>query len=145
MLQSRCREKNAVVVIFGFPKTHNFSDVIVVENHSHVLHDVLQRNHHVLVMVGLKSELQVCFSTPSPQKTIMDQTRFATANLYFCILPPVATGSGGIIMPISKQYRERQWNFGPDLEKWFPFFLLRFAPSNNFPLVINCGDTCCHI
>lgn len=65
MLQSRCREMNAVLVIFGFPKTHSFCWTIVVEKRKHCseLLDVLQMKQHVLLVEEARFELNVSFRT----------------------------------------------------------------------------------
>lgn len=63
MLQSRCREMNAVLVIFGFPKTHSFCWTIVVEKRKHCSEflDVLQMKQHVLIIEEARFELNVSF------------------------------------------------------------------------------------
>lgn len=65
MLQSRCREMNAVLVIFGFPKAHSFCWTIVVEKCKHCseLLDVLQMKQHVLIIEEARIELSVSFRT----------------------------------------------------------------------------------
>lgn len=54
---------NAVLVIFGFPKTHSFCCTIVVEKHKHCseLLDVLQMKQHVLIIEEARFKLHVCF------------------------------------------------------------------------------------
>lgn len=56
---------NAVLVIFGFPKTHSFCCTIVVEKHKHCseLLDVLQMKQHVLIIEEARFKLHVCFRT----------------------------------------------------------------------------------
>lgn len=54
---------NAVLAIFGFPKTHSFCFTIVVEKRKHCsgLLDVLQMKQHVLIIEEARFELHVCF------------------------------------------------------------------------------------
>lgn len=56
---------NAVLVIFGFPKTHRFCCTIVVEKRKHCseLLDVFQMKQHVLIIEEARFKLHVCFRT----------------------------------------------------------------------------------
>lgn len=75
---------NAVLVIFGFPKTHSFCCTIVVEKHKHCseLLDVLQMKQHVLIIEEARFKLHVFF------RTVFLQNRSVATNScsYPCLL-----------------------------------------------------------